>query len=121
MSDRQSEAETLPDGLAATELEACERRKFLLGLGKWSKAVIGSVLLGGLLTPGQDAKAGGVWYNSGRGWGGWFGLPGWYNRPRWYNRPYWGGRPYWYNRGWYNGPRYGRPWYNGGGWYNGRG
>ena len=57
MSDRQSESESLPEDLATAELEACERREFLLSLGKWSKAVIGGVLLGGALMPEQDAKA----------------------------------------------------------------
>ena len=131
MSDRQSEA--LPGDLATAEPEARERREFLLSLGKWSKAVIGGVLLGGALTPGQDARAqgAGVWYNSGRGWGGWveapggwydrpnwYNGPGWYNGPRWYNRPYWRGRPHWHNHGWYDRPHYRRPWYNGGGWHN---
>ena len=132
MSDRQSESESLPEDLATAELEACERREFLLSLGKWSKAVIGGVLLGGALMPEQDAKAqGGVWYNSGRGWGGWVEVPGgwynrphwydrphWYNRPHWYDRPHWRSRPRWHNHGWYDGPRYRRPWDNGGGWYN---
>ncbi len=36
-----------------------ERRDFLIGLGRWSKAVIGGVLLGGLLVPEHDAEAGG--------------------------------------------------------------
>ena len=135
MSDRQSDPESLPDDLATAELEACERREFLLSLGKWSKAVIGGVLLGGALIPGQDANAqgAGVWYNSGRGWGGWveapggwydrpnwYNGPGWYNGPRWYNRPYWRGRPHWHNHGWYDRPHYRRPWYNGGGWHNDR-
>ncbi len=98
-----------------------ERRDFLISLGRWSKAVIGGVLLGGLLVPGRDADAGG-WGNRGGGrggsWinfgGGWGGGPqpwgwGWYNRP-WYNRP-WYNRP-WYNRPWYNGPGWGGGWYN---------
>ncbi len=120
MSDKQSEF--LPGDLAAADIKVRERREFLLSLGKWSKVVIGGVLLGGALIPSQDAKAwssgpgggAGVWYNSGRGWGGWVEGPwNWYNRPRWYNRPYW--RDYdWYDRPWHN-----RPWYNGGGWYNG--
>ena len=74
MSDKQSESESLPGDLAAADLEARSRREFLLSLGKWSKVVIGGVLLGGALVPGQEAKAqggAGVWYNSGRGWGGW--------------------------------------------------
>jgi len=118
------EYESLPDHTEAVESEQREqreRRNFLLGLGKWSKAVIGGVLLGSVLAPGQDAQAAG-WANRGGGrgsWvnfrgGGWGWGPGWYNRRPggWYNRRPGG----WYNRrpgGWYNR----RP----GGWYNRRG
>jgi hypothetical protein len=120
MSDKQFESESLPGGLVATDLEARERREFLLSLGKWSKAVIGGVLLGGVLVPGQEARAqggAGLWYNSGRGWGGWVQQPwGWYDGPRWYDGPYRRRRPYWRGHGWYNGPRHGHPWHNG--WYN---
>jgi len=122
MSDRKHEM--LPGELPESVRE--ERRDFLISLGRWSKAVIGGVLLGGLLVPGRDAEAGdwgnrgggrgGSWINFGGGWG-WGPQPwgwGWYNRP-WYNRP-------WYDRPWYNRPWYNRPWYNGprwgGGWYN---
>ena len=122
MTDRKHEM--LPGELPESVRE--ERRDFLISLGRWSKAVIGGVLLGGLLVPGRDAEAGdwgnrgggrgGSWINFGGGWG-WGPQPwgwGWYNRP-WYNRP-------WYNRPWYNRPWYNRPWYNGprwgGGWYN---
>lgn len=111
------EQEPLPDHTEMVEPEQQERRNFLLGLGKWSKAVIGVVLLGGALTPGSDAEAVG-WANRGGGkgsWvnfrgGGWGWGPGWANRRRgWYNQG-----PRWYNRGprWYNRPR----WYNGPGW-----
>ena len=117
MSDRKHEM--LPGELPESVRE--ERRDFLISLGRWSKAVIGGVLLGGLLVPGRDAEAGdwgnrgggrgGSWINFGGGWG-WGPRPwgwGWYNRP-WYNRP-WYNRP-WYNRPWYNGPRWGGGWYN---------
>ena len=122
MSDRKHEM--LPGELP--ELVREERRDFLISLGRWSKAVIGGVLLAGLLVPGRDAEAGdwgnrgggrsGSWINFGGGWGwgpqpwgwGWYNRP-WYNRP-WYNRP-WYNRP-WYNRPWYNGPRWGGDWYN---------
>jgi hypothetical protein len=89
MSDKQYESESLPSDLAAADLEARKRREFLLSLGKWSKVVIGGVLLGGVLVPDQNAKAwgggpgggAGLWYNSGAGWGGWVqqavGLAGW--------------------------------------------
>ena len=105
-----------------------ERRDFLRGLGKWSQAVIGGVLLGGAATPANPAWAD-SWVNHRPG-GGWYNWPGgWYNNPQgggWYNR----GRG-WYNRlgfndhgnpnntytDWYNRP--GR-WYNHfeGGWHN---
>lgn len=122
MSDQ--ERESLPGDAAAMEPEQRERRNFLLGLGKWSKAVVGGVLLGGVLAPGRDARAWG-WANGGGGRGGsWVnfrGWPwGWGYRPGWYNRPYWGGG--WYNGGpgWFNGPY--RGWANRGpGWANGGG
>ncbi len=126
MSDKQSES--LRGDLASADLEARDRREFLLSLGKWSKVVIGGVLLGGALVPDQDAKAwgggpgggAGLWYNSGAGWGGWVQQPwGWYDRPRWYNGPRWYDGPRWRGHDWYDRPRYNRPWYNGGGWYNG--
>lgn len=113
MTDQERAARLLNVG--TMELEQCERRNFLVSLGKWSKAVIGGVVLGGLLAPGRAAKAWGwanhndgnkTWVNFGGDWG--WG-PGWYNGG-WNNRP-------WYNGGWHN-----RPWYNGGwhnrGWYN---
>jgi hypothetical protein len=107
-----------------TEQEARQRRDFLISMGKWSKAVIGGVVLGSVLLPGKEAEAigwsnHGNWVNLGgggpgrgwrRGWPGW-GY-GWYNgRPGWYNRPRWG----WHNHrpGWYNQPN----WINGS-WIN---
>ncbi|MEE4378746.1 MAG: hypothetical protein V2J55_14735 [Candidatus Competibacteraceae bacterium] len=82
------------------------RRDFLLGLGKWSKAVIGGVVLGSLITPDQTAEARGSWINR-RGGGGWAnhrgGGGGWYNR---------GGG------GWINGHGGGGSWLNSGGWVN---
>ena len=129
MSDKATES--LPGDPAAADLEAQDRREFLLSLGKWSKVVIGGALLGGALLPEQDAQAwdggpggggAGLWYNSGNGWGGWIQQPwGWYDGPRWRSQPYWRNRPYWNNGGWYDRPWYNRPWYNGGwhnGWYN---
>ena len=81
-----------------------QRRAFLRGLGKWSQAVIGGVLLGGALVNSPSVRAGG-WINRRGGWGG-----GWVNRGGgWIN----GGG--WVNRGgsWING--------GGGGWINRRG
>lgn len=114
------EHESLLNPAETIEPEQRERRNFLLSLGKWSKAVIGGVVLGGLLTPGRDANAQGfgwanrnngdkTWVNLGGGWG--WG-PGW-NNGGW-NNGGWNNRP-WYNGGWYN-----RPWHNRGGWYNRR-
>lgn len=114
------------------EREQCERRNFLLGLGKWSKAVIGGVVLGGLLAPGRDANAWGWVNRDGGGRGSWVnfrgddswdsgGGPGWYNRPgRWYNRGDWNNRS-WNNGGWYNRPWTNGGWNNRGGWFNGPG
>ncbi len=71
-----------------------ERRDFLRGLGKWSQAVIGGVLLGGAVTLAPQARAG-AWINRRGGYGG----GGWIN----------GGG----GGGWING--------GGGGWVNRRG
>ena len=74
-----------------------ERRQFLRGLGKWSQAVIGGVLLGGALTHSNPIQAG-AWVNRyGGGGGGWVnryggGGGGWVNRygggGAWANRRY---------------------------------
>ncbi len=129
------EHESLPVESTAEYPEQQDRRVFLVGLGKWSKAVIGGVLLGGALAPGQSAEAwsnrggsGGIWYNSGDGWGGWVERPWDWNdgprrRPPGYDEPYWNNRPRWHNRPHWNDDWYNRrPWYNGGwynsGWYN---
>lgn len=85
-----------------------DRRQFLRGLGKWSQAVIGGVLLGGALAHSPQASA---WVNRGGG-GGWVnrygGGGGWANRSG-------GGSAAWVNRsgggGWINGG-------GGGGWVN---
>ena len=106
------------EGIAA-DAELISRRDFLHSLKKWSKAVIGGVLLGGLL-PTPEARAdwvnrrgggGGSWVNGGRAWvnsGG-----SWVNRGgSWIN-----GGGGWVNRGggsWVNGR-------GGGGWVNRRG
>jgi hypothetical protein len=115
MTDQECESRPQDAGII-------ERRNFLLGLGKWSKAVIGGVVMGGLLAPGRDAKAWG-WANSNDGRGSWVNFsggdwgwgPGWNNWPGQWNNGGWLNRP-WYNGGWHN-----RPWHNGGGWYNGGG
>jgi hypothetical protein len=92
------------------EEELVSRRDFLVGLGKWSKIVIGLALLGGTVAiPENDAAAGAFAWNNGGGGVGWAnrGGGGWANR-------YGGG-------GWANG---GGSWGNrvgGGGWANRRG
>jgi hypothetical protein len=91
-----------------------ERREFLRGLGKWSQAVIGGVLLGSALAVSQPASSS-SWINRrGDPWGGggsWInrsGGGGWVNRRGgWYNR----GGGGWHNRG-------GGSWHNRGGWNN---
>lgn len=104
------------------EEELISRRAYLISLKKWSKAVIGGILLGGALSSSsQEAQArswvnnrggGGAWannYGGGRAWanrrGGW-GNGGWIN-----NRGGWG------NGGWRNSSG---GWGNSsGGWRNG--
>ncbi|MBK8182359.1 MAG: hypothetical protein IPK63_05350 [Candidatus Competibacteraceae bacterium] len=123
MADEEREVAPTESEVVEPDLE--DRRNFLIGLGKWSKAVIGGVVLGGVLLPGKEAEAVG-WSNRGNwvnlggggpgwGWPGWGYGPGWYNGRGWYNqRPGWYNRRRgWYNRGWYNRPR----WVNGG-WIN---
>lgn len=92
MTDQQNTQPLEP--IDAPEVQ--ERRTFLRGLGKWSQAVIGGVLLGGGLTVSRQASAGawanrrggyggGGWINGGGGGGGWVnrrggGGGGWFNR-----------------------------------------
>ncbi len=97
----ENEREVAPEEPEVAEPDLRDRRDFLIGLGKWSKAVIGGVVLGGVMLPGKEAEAvgwsnHGNWVNLGGGGPGW-GYGGWYNRPGWYNR--W---PRWVNGGWYN-------------------
>jgi len=81
MTDQQN---TQPLELADVP-EVQERRAFLRGLGKWSQAVIGGVLLGGGLMVSHRASAGGWINRRGGGGGGWInggggGGGGWINR-----------------------------------------
>jgi hypothetical protein len=75
------------------EKELLTRREYIISLKKWSRVVIGSVLLGGLLTRAdKEVEAGGAWVNRRGGWingvvsgggGGWVnarGGGGWINR-----------------------------------------
>ena len=104
MTDRDEKAGSdLADML---DIEA--RRTFLRGLGKWSQAVIGGVLLGGALTESERANA---WVAA----GGYRGSVAAGRRGSWVNR-YGGGG--WINRsgGWAD---QGGSWINrGGGWTN---
>ena len=81
MTDRREMARPAPTDAPVTE----ERRQFLRGLGKWSQAVIGGVLLGGGVMVSHRASAG-AWINRyGGGGGGWInryggGGGGWINR-----------------------------------------
>ena len=114
MHDQSDERQSETTDPAVTE----ERREFLRGLGKWSQAVIGGVLLGGALTVSRPASA--QWINRRGGWdggGSWVNRGGdWGGGGSWINRSGGGG---WVNRrgGWYN--RGGGSWHNrGGGWHN---
>ena len=86
------------------------RREYLISLKKWSKAVIGGVLLGSII----EGCAGTAWSNSGSGWGN-QASPWRNNIGGWRNNS--GG---WRNgsAGWRNGS--GGGWKNsgGGGWKN---
>jgi hypothetical protein len=82
------------------DAELTSRREFLIGLGKWSKVIVGSALLGGCYTYGGTGwiNRRGGWIN-GRGYGG----GGWVNRRHnyrggggWVNRR--GGGRSWVNR-----------------------
>lgn len=91
------------------------RRDFLAGLRKWSAAVIGVVVAGGVLLPGENASG---WVN---GRGGWVNAAvGWVNRSTaWVNG---GGGGSWVNRsggggaGWVNRSGGGGSWVNRRGW-----
>jgi hypothetical protein len=78
-----------------TETEPVDesRRRFLLGLGRWSQIAIGAAVLGGLAAASPEAMAG-AWVNR-RGYGG----AGWVNRGgggAWVNHR--GGGGAWVNR-----------------------
>jgi len=92
MTDKQQppevERQADPDNASPESPEMENRRAFLLGLGKWSQAVIFGAVAGGALLPDRSAQAGwinrrggivpggGSWINRrGGGWGG-----SWVNR-----------------------------------------
>jgi len=115
---KQTENEVQP-APEPDEVEMAGRRRFLRGLGKWSMAVIGGVVLGA-----AAPSEGTAWINRRGGWlnggGGWHG-GGWVNRGGgWLN----GGGGGWVNGGggWANAV-HGGGWLNrrgGGGWFNRR-
>ena len=78
MKDKESEIKKKDN--APDEEEQLNRRDFLVGLKKWSKAVIGGTLLAGALT-NREASAG-SWINRRGGGAGWIngGGGGWINR-----------------------------------------
>jgi hypothetical protein len=72
---------TEPGDIASTgDEERQSRRDFLVGLGRWSKIVIGAAVFGGLAASESDAQAG-AWINNRGGGGGWIngGGGGWIN------------------------------------------
>jgi len=78
----------LSEPLAAEEEIAEERRKFLIGLGKWSRVVIAGAVVGtGALVTGKPAQAG--WLNRRGGCcvgGGWVNRRGGFGGGSWINR-----------------------------------
>jgi len=111
MNDETKHGEGEPE----PKVETIKRRDFLLGLGKWSSAVIGGVLL---LGQNDSAKAGGAWVNRRGGWVNGAVAKG--GGGAWVNGGGGGGG------GWVNRAGAGGAWVNGGGgggagWVNRRG
>jgi hypothetical protein len=92
MTDKQEQTEIErdadPNDVSSERVALESRRAFLLGLGKWSNAVVLGAIAGGALLPDRSAQAGwinrrggivpggGSWINRrGGGWGG-----SWVNR-----------------------------------------
>ncbi len=92
MSDKKKpeEIELSPDDAEkAGDGDGTSRRDFLRSLGKWSTAIIGAVVVGGLAAPPET----GAWVNRRGSWinrrGGWINRGGsWINRGggSWINR-----------------------------------
>jgi hypothetical protein len=75
---------------APSEEDLQTRRDFLIGLGRWSKIVIGAALLGGIAAEVPEAEAG-AWVNRRGGYGGggaWVNNRGGYGGGAWVNRRY---------------------------------
>jgi hypothetical protein len=72
MTDKQAfnevECNSDPKNESSEERALESRRAFLLGLGKWSRAVIFGAVAGGALLTDRRAQAG--WINRRGGWGG---------------------------------------------------
>ncbi|WP_240905929.1 hypothetical protein [Thiorhodococcus mannitoliphagus] len=85
MNDKPMSEKTVtdPDLMSPTlDEEQQGRRDFLIGLGRWSKVVIGAAIFGGLAARESEVQAG-AWVNRRGGGGGWVngrvGGGGWIN------------------------------------------
>jgi len=78
----------------AEEQRLVSRRDFLVGLRKWSAAVIGVAVAGAVLLPGETADG---WINSRGGWINGVGV-GWVNRATTWVNGHVGGGASWVNR-----------------------
>ncbi|GBC62078.1 hypothetical protein DENIS_3041 [Desulfonema ishimotonii] len=118
----------IPENDGIGEADLMTRRNFLVGLGKWSKAVVGGVLAASAFSvPEASAnkkwtnRKGGKWNDRwhNRGSGKWKNRGGKWN-DRWHNRGGgWHNRGGWNDHGWHNR---GHKWSNGGiAWSNSRG
>lgn len=77
----QTQGEPQADPGTGEERDLQSRRRFLIGLGKWSQAVIIGAVAGGALLADRPAQAG--WLNRRGGGGGWINGSGggsWANR-----------------------------------------
>lgn len=98
-TDMSEQRMTVDDQAPAMTDEALQsRRDFLIGLGRWSKTVIGAALFGGLASRAPEAGAwanyrggGGAWVNNRVGGGAWVNGGGGYGGGAWVNRAVGGG------------------------------
>ncbi len=81
MNDKKNHA---PDINSADENEPINRREFFVGLKKWSKVVIGSVIAGSAMANTNQEASAATWINRRGGYrrGGWINGSGggWINR-----------------------------------------
>jgi hypothetical protein len=98
--DMNKDAHSECDGPDGNDAELQGRRDFLIGLGKWSKVIIGGALLTGCYTYGGTGwinRRGGGWINGrGYGGGGWINGRNYHGAGGWVNRR--GGGRSWINR-----------------------